>query len=79
MALLIPFQLLSALIVLVPGLRLVVSMNELATGNHVSGTARLVDTGMTFLSLGFGVALGQRLAAPLLARALLGRPLPLPA
>ena len=69
----------SGLIVLVPGLRLVVSMNELATGNHVSGTARLVDTGMTFLSLGFGVALGQRLAAPLLARALLGRPLPLPA
>jgi uncharacterized membrane protein YjjP (DUF1212 family) len=68
----------SALIVLVPGLRLVVSMNELATGNHVAGTARLVDTGMTFLSLGFGVALGQRLAAPLLARALHGHPLPLP-
>lgn len=68
----------AGLIVLVPGLRLVVSMNELATGNHVSGTARLVDTGMTFLSLGFGVALGQRLAAPLLDRALLGTPLPLP-
>ena len=69
----------SGLIVLVPGLRLVVSMNELATGNLVAGTARLVDTGMTFLSLGFGVALGQRLASPLLARALLGTPLPLPA
>ncbi|NTW86709.1 MAG: threonine/serine exporter family protein [Holophagaceae bacterium] len=69
---------LGGLIVLIPGLRLVVSMNELATGNLVAGTARLVDAGMTFLSLGFGVALGQRLAAPLLDRALLGTPLPLP-
>lgn len=70
---------LAGLIVLLPGLRLVVSMNELATGNLVAGTARLVDTAMTFLSLGFGVALGQRLAAPLLDRALLGAPIPLPA
>ena len=70
---------LAGLIVLLPGLRLVVSMNELATGNLVAGTARLVDTAMTFLSLGFGVALGQRLAAPLLDRALQGAPLPLPA
>jgi uncharacterized membrane protein YjjP (DUF1212 family) len=70
---------LAGLIVLLPGLRLVVSMNELATGNLVAGTARLVDTAMTFLSLGFGVALGQRLAAPLLNRALQGVPLPLPA
>ena len=68
----------SGLIVLVPGLRLVVSMNELATGNLVAGTARLVDTAMTFLSLGFGVALGQRLAAPFLDRALQGLPVPLP-
>jgi uncharacterized membrane protein YjjP (DUF1212 family) len=70
---------LAGLIVLLPGLRLVVSMNELATGNLVAGTARLVDTAMTFLSLGFGVALGQRLAASLLERALQGAPLPLPA
>jgi uncharacterized membrane protein YjjP (DUF1212 family) len=69
---------LSGLIVLLPGLRLVVSMNELATGNLVAGTARLVDTGMTFLSLGFGVALGQRLAAPLMERALQNLPVPLP-
>jgi uncharacterized membrane protein YjjP (DUF1212 family) len=70
---------LGGLIVLLPGLRLVVSMNELATGNLVAGTARLVDTLMTFLSLGFGVALGQRLAAPLLDQALRGTPLPVPA
>lgn len=69
----------AGLIVLVPGLRLVVSMNELATGNLVAGTARLVDTAMTFLSLGFGVALGQRLGAALLDRALLGMPQALPA
>lgn len=69
----------SGLIVLVPGLRLVVSMNELATGNLVAGTARLMDTAMIFLTLGFGVALGQRLAAPLLERAIQGVPLPLPA
>ena len=70
---------LGGLIVLVPGLRLVVSMNELATGNLVAGTARLVDTAMTFLSLGFGVALGQRLAAPMLDRAIQGVPEALPA
>ncbi|MBI1752893.1 MAG: threonine/serine exporter family protein [Acidobacteria bacterium] len=69
---------LAGLIVLLPGLRLVVSMNELATGNLVAGTARLVDTAMTFLSLGFGVALGQRLAFSLLDRALLGTPVVLP-
>ncbi len=69
----------AGLIVLVPGLRLVVSMNELATANLVAGTARLMDTVMTFLSLGFGVALGQRLAAPLMEQALQGAPLPLPA
>jgi len=70
---------LAGIIVLVPGLRLVVSMNELATGNLVAGTARLVDTAMIFLSLGFGVALGQRLALPFMDRALHGAPLPLPA
>lgn len=69
----------SGLIVLLPGLRLVVAMNELATGNVVAGTSRLMDTAMTFLALGFGVALGQRLAAPWLEAALRGAPLPLPA
>ena len=68
----------AGLIVLLPGLRLVVAMNELATGNLVAGTSRLMDTAMTFLALGFGVALGQRLAAPWLEGALRGVPLPLP-
>ncbi|MEI6593146.1 MAG: threonine/serine exporter family protein [Holophagaceae bacterium] len=70
---------LAGLIVLVPGLRLVLAMNELATGNLVAGTARLMDAGLTFLSLGFGVALGQRFAAALMPHALLGVPVPLPA
>jgi len=69
----------SGLIILLPGLRLVVAMNELATGNVVAGTSRLMDTAMTFLALGFGVALGQRLAAPWMESALRGAPVPLPA
>lgn len=52
---------LSGLIVLVPGLGLLVSMQELGTGNLVSGTARLAGTGLVFLLLAFGVGLGQRL------------------
>lgn len=52
---------LSGLIVLVPGLSLLVSMQELGTGNLVSGTARLAGTGLVFLLLAFGVGLGQRL------------------
>jgi uncharacterized membrane protein YjjP (DUF1212 family) len=53
---------LGGLIVLIPGLSLTVAMNELATLNLVSGTARLMGAAMTFLGIGFGVALGTRLA-----------------
>ena len=53
---------LAGLIVLVPGLGLLIAMNELATNNLVAGTARLAGVGMIFLQLAFGVALGQRLA-----------------
>jgi uncharacterized membrane protein YjjP (DUF1212 family) len=51
----------SSLIVLVPGLTLTVAINELATKNLVSGTARLMGAVMILLSIGFGVALGQAL------------------
>ena len=54
---------LSGLIVLVPGLGLLVSMQELGTGNLVSGTARMAGTSLVFLLLAFGVGLGQRLGA----------------
>ena len=52
---------LSALIVLVPGFTLTVAIRELATRHLVAGTARLASAAMTFLGLGFGVALGQQL------------------
>jgi len=54
---------LAGLIVLVPGLGLLIGMNELATHNWVAGTARLAGVGMVFLELGFGVVLGQRLGS----------------
>ncbi|MEP7028138.1 MAG: threonine/serine exporter family protein [Candidatus Eisenbacteria bacterium] len=54
----------SGLIVLVPGLGLTVALTELATKNLVSGTARLAGAGMTFLAIGFGLAIGA-LVAPL--------------
>lgn len=53
----------AGLIALVPGLTLTLAMTELATRNLVSGTARLMSAALIFLELGFGVALGQKLAA----------------
>ena len=49
---------LAGLIVLVPGLRLTIAMNELAHNHLVSGTARLTGASTTFLQLGFGAAIG---------------------
>jgi uncharacterized membrane protein YjjP (DUF1212 family) len=53
---------LASLIILVPGLMVTTSMTELATGNLVSGTARLTGAVMIFLELAFGVALGGEIA-----------------
>jgi len=53
---------LSGIIVLVPGLGLLVAMQELGTGNLVAGTSRLAGTALVFILLAFGVGLGQRLA-----------------
>lgn len=52
---------LAGIIVLVPGLAFTVSMRELATGQLVSGSARLAGALLTFLVLTFGVALGTYL------------------
>jgi uncharacterized membrane protein YjjP (DUF1212 family) len=65
---------LAGLIVIVPGLNLTVALTELATRNLVSGTARLAGAATTFLAIGFGLALGAKIA-PLAA----GRVLALPA
>jgi len=63
--------------VLVPGLGLLVSMQELGTGNLVSGTARLAGTGLVFVLLAFGVGLGQRMVGTLQPPPM--DPVPLPA
>jgi len=52
---------LASLIIIVPGLTLTLALNELATGHLVSGTARFSGALMTFLKLGLGVGLAQRL------------------
>lgn len=53
---------LAAVIVLLPGFALTTATMELASANVVSGTARLVGAFATLVQLGFGVALGARLA-----------------
>ena len=52
---------LAGLIVLVPGLSLTLAFTEISTRHLVSGTARLSGAAMTFLAIGFGLALGSRL------------------
>jgi uncharacterized membrane protein YjjP (DUF1212 family) len=49
---------LSALIILVPGLTLTISINELATQNLASGSARIAGAMMTLLTIIFGVYMG---------------------
>lgn len=49
---------LSALIVLVPGLHLTIGINELATQNLASGSARIAGAMTTLLTLIFGVYMG---------------------
>jgi uncharacterized membrane protein YjjP (DUF1212 family) len=51
---------LAGLIVLVPGLTLTVSVNELSTGHLVSGTARMMGALVVFLQLGLGIVLGSQ-------------------
>lgn len=53
--------LISSLIVIIPGLNLTIAMNELATHNLVSGTARLMGTLMTFFKIAFGILLGVQI------------------
>ena len=47
--------LICSLIVIIPGLGLTIAMNELATNNLVSGTARLMGALMTFFKIAFGI------------------------
>jgi len=69
----------AGLIVLIPGFGLTVAMIELATRNLVSGTARIMGALGTFLAIGFGVALGGRLAARIFGVPVESEPVALPA
>ena len=60
----------AGLIILIPALNLTIAVNELAHGHLLSGTARFGGVLMTFLQLGFGVALGNKMAAWFAAGAL---------
>ena len=53
---------LAGLIILLPGLTLTVAMAELAARHLVSGTSRFFGALMTFVGLGFGVAMGTAAA-----------------
>jgi uncharacterized membrane protein YjjP (DUF1212 family) len=57
---------LGGLIVLLPGLTLTTALSELATRHLASGTARLSGAFITFLSIVFGVAFGNRVGTALL-------------
>jgi len=59
----IPFVILSAIVVFIPGLALTVSLTEISAGHLISGSSRLVDAGMLLLKLFFGSIGGMALAA----------------
>jgi uncharacterized membrane protein YjjP (DUF1212 family) len=69
---------LAGLIVLMPGLTLTVAMTELSTQHLASGTARLSAAFMTFLGMGFGVAVGNTLTGKLLGEPRIARAAGLP-
>ncbi len=54
---------LAALIVLVPGLKLTMALNELAVGHLSAGVARLAGACVNLLTITVGVAVGWRIAA----------------
>lgn len=53
----------AGLIVLIPGLTLTISINELATRNLAAGSVRMIGALALFLVIGFGVAAGMKTAS----------------
>jgi uncharacterized membrane protein YjjP (DUF1212 family) len=70
---------LAGLIVLMPGLTLTVAMIELSTQHLSSGTSRLNNAFITFLAIGFGVAVGSSAVNLIIGPVPTVRPDPLPA
>lgn len=71
-------SILAGLIALIPGYGLTVSIAELANRQLASGSARLTGVATTFLGLGFGVALGNRVASGVLGTVTMAEAVPLP-
>jgi len=69
---------LAGIILLLPGLTLTVAMTEVSTNHLVSGTARLSGAIVTFIALGFGIAMGRRVIELALGLAPTGVATPLP-
>jgi uncharacterized membrane protein YjjP (DUF1212 family) len=68
---------LAGVLILLPGLTLTVSLQELATRNLASGTARLMGALVVLFQLGFGVAVAGKIVAQFLTVPLLAStPLP---
>jgi uncharacterized membrane protein YjjP (DUF1212 family) len=58
----VEMTLLAGLVILLPGLQITVAVNELATQNLASGTARIAGAMTTFLTMIFGVVMGYGMA-----------------
>ena len=74
----VPIATLAGLIVLIPGLTLTTAITELATEHLTAGTTRMAGSFMTFIGIGFGVALGTRIAVTLVGVAPAWHPAPMP-
>ncbi len=68
----------AGLIVLMPGYTLTTALSEIANRHLISGTARLTGALGTFLTMGFGVAIGTRAGSALFGAAPGVAPHPLP-
>lgn len=70
---------LAGLILLMPGLTLTVAMIELTTQHLSSGTSRMNNAFISFLAMGFGVAVGSSVISLVAGAVRTIRPTPLPA
>lgn len=74
----VPIATLAGLIVLIPGLTLTTAITEIAMEHLTAGTTRMAGAFMTFIGIGFGVALGTRIAVALVGAAPAHHPAPMP-
>lgn len=73
----IDVTMISGLIILLPGLGITIAINEMATQNLASGTARIAGALTTFITMGFGVVMGQTIMLALLPHPKVVDPSPL--